>query len=587
MAGRAAIVTLVLGERHRRLWQRHARPGWQRYAERHGLDLIALDAPLDSSPRAAARSPAWQKLLVASQPFARDYERLVWLDADVLIHPEAPSILAGVPEECVGGVDEFSQPDPDAYRHALRTLYRIFEGEGVPVHRNETPAEFYAAFGLADGGPRVVNTGVLVLTPARHGALLEDVYRRYEELPGAHMLAEMRPLSWELCRAGVMHWLDGRFNRLWAVEKALRFPFLLRGGRHPAAARCARIALSDSHFLHFAGLHAEMALLEEGGEPLPPPRPRRAPSVPAPRAPRCDTPVALLLYNRPETTARVLAAIRAVRPSRLLLIADGPRREVEGDAARCVAARAEAERIDWDCAIERDYAEVNQGLAARVAGGLDWLFERVDEAIVLEDDCLPHPSFFRFCGELLQRHRGDERVMSIAGSDFRFGLVPSDASYAASRYPLVWGWATWARAWRRHDPSMADWPELLRRGWVRQHVTGRAADYWEYVFNDAYERRHTWDFAWTLSCWRANAVALHPNVNLVSNIGFGAGASHTHDSRDAFAEMPVEAMSFPLRHPDTLEPDPRGEELIDQNLFGGSVDRLWQRLRLRRSRIQD
>jgi hypothetical protein len=137
--------------------------------------------------------------------------------------------------------------------------------------------------------------------------------------------------------------------------------------------------------------------------------------------PRCETPVALLLFNRPSTTARILDAIRTVRPRQLFLIADGPRATHPNDAQQCAAARAAAEAVDWECERHTNYASDNLGIKARVDSGLNWLFAQVDEAIVLEDDCLPHPTFFRFCEELLERYRDQPRVMTISGSDFKLG----------------------------------------------------------------------------------------------------------------------------------------------------------------------
>ncbi len=113
------------------------------------------------------------------------------------------------------------------------------------------------------------------------------------------------------------------------------------------------------------------------------------------------TPVALVVYNRPERTARVFEAVRQARPSHLFVIADGPHPSRQGDTERCAAVRAIVEQVDWPCQVARDYADTNLGLKRRVEGGLSWLFGCVEEAIILEDDCLPHPCFFSFCQELL------------------------------------------------------------------------------------------------------------------------------------------------------------------------------------------
>ncbi|MGC1799486.1 MAG: hypothetical protein WA701_03795, partial [Solirubrobacterales bacterium] len=183
------------------------------------------------------------------------------------------------------------------------------------------------------------------------------------------------------------------------------------------------------------------------------------------------TPVAMLIFNRPETTARVFERVREARPPKLLVVADGPRADRPGEAGRCREARAVVEAVDWPCELMTDYSEVNLGCGKRISSGLDWVFDSVEEAIVLEDDCLPHPSFFRFCEELLKRYRAEERVVHVSGDNFQSAGRAGGAvgrllrlagrswspSYYFSRYAHVWGWASWRRAWSDYDFEMTAW----------------------------------------------------------------------------------------------------------------------------------
>jgi hypothetical protein len=182
-----------------------------------------------------------------------------------------------------------------------------------------------------------------------------------------------------------------------------------------------------------------------------------------------STPVAFIIFNRPDTTARVFEAIRRAEPPQLLIVADGPRVDRPSDVERCAAARAVIERVDWDCEVLTNYAEANMGLADRVSSGLDWVFSLCDRAIVLEDDCLPDPSFFRFCDELLDRYRDDERVMAISGDNFQLGRRRTRYSYYLSRYNHCWGWATWRRGWQHYDHRMQLWPLVRDGGWLWTH----------------------------------------------------------------------------------------------------------------------
>lgn len=262
-----------------------------------------------------------------------------------------------------------------------------------------------------------------------------------------------------------------------------------------------------------------------------------------------DVPVALILFNRPDATARVFQAIRAARPRRLFLVADGPRDAAE--AALTGAARRAAGPVDWPCDVRTRFAEVNLGCRQNVSAGLDWVFEQCESAIVLEDDCLPHPSFFPFCAELLARYRDDERVAMISGDNFHFGRRVTDDSYYFSYMNHIWGWASWRRSWRRFDPTMQAWGELRETEWLERHLDfPRLAETMRKNFDRVWRGEvDTWDSQWTFACWQAEALTVLPAVNLVSNIGFGPGATHTRSAGSPLAGLPVETMAFPLRHP--------------------------------------
>jgi hypothetical protein len=262
------------------------------------------------------------------------------------------------------------------------------------------------------------------------------------------------------------------------------------------------------------------------------------------------TPVAFFIFNRPDTTELVFNEIAKVRPTKLLVVADGPRPSRAEDAENCAAARKIIERIDWDCEILTNYAEDNLGCKVRVSSGLNWVFEQVEEAIILEDDCLPHPSFFAFCEEMLERYRHDDRVSQIGGCNFQQGRLPEPYSYYYSIYHHIWGWASWRRAWRDYDIEMRMWPAFRDENWLQNLLpTKRSLKRWTDVFQAVYEGRiDTWDYQWVYSSWVKGRLAITPTSNLVSNIGFRPDATHTTQKTHE-AEIPTERMPFPLRHP--------------------------------------
>lgn len=295
-------------------------------------------------------------------------------------------------------------------------------------------------------------------------------------------------------------------------------------------------------------------------------------------------PVVLVVWRRPATTEQVLAAVRAAGPRRLLVVADGPRPDHPGDRAGCETVRRLIDRIDWGD-VEVHAAERHLGLKRRVETGLDWAFARVDRAIVLEDDCVPNTDFFAYCDALLERYRDEPRVLSIAGSRVLPWNAPGPPSYTFSRYPLIWGWATWRRAWRLHDAGLTGWPALRDDGWLGRLLgDDRAAVYWSHLFQREYETPRTWDYAWTLTCWRHGGLATVPRVNLVSNVGFGREASHTTDPDDWRADRPASPIGLPLVHPASVARDPVTDESLERAAFSGELARLMARIQAHRRR---
>jgi len=281
------------------------------------------------------------------------------------------------------------------------------------------------------------------------------------------------------------------------------------------------------------------------------------------------TPVALFVFNRPETTAKVFAAIRKARPAQLLIIADGPRRDHAGDGTLCAESRIIVERVDWPCNVIKNYSEKNLGCVTRLATGITWVFDQVEEAIILEDDCLPDISFFRYCQELLQMYRFDERIAMIRGDNWPDPDSDQKASYRFSHYPSIWGWASWRRVWQNYDVELTAWSGNLRISWLRSILgTYVMAWYWQRIFDSAKRQadRITWDYQFVFSCWRQRQFSIVPTANLVSNIGGGDAATHTTLINDSRLCRNLTTMAFPLRHPKivsrNLDYEIRGDFLL-------------------------
>jgi len=266
-----------------------------------------------------------------------------------------------------------------------------------------------------------------------------------------------------------------------------------------------------------------------------------------------DTPVVLLIFNRPDFAVVVFRAIAQARPKRLFVFADGPRTPEE--VALCAETRAVI-KVDCSCDLTMDVSDVNLGCRERSTSAFDRVFAETESAILLDDDCVPDPTFFRFCEEMLDRYRDDERVMSITGANYlgRWKGGWRSPSYHFSNFGSPWGWASWRRAWEHFDNTMQAWKHPTTKPWLRE-VLGNDEMYqfqarrFDLVSGD----RHSWDVAWLFTKILDAGLTIVPAVNLIRNIGCLGGNSlpATH----AVANMPTIPMAFPLRHPTAVAVD--------------------------------
>lgn len=289
------------------------------------------------------------------------------------------------------------------------------------------------------------------------------------------------------------------------------------------------------------------------------------------------TPVAYIVFNRPRHTEKTFAVLREQRPAKLFIIADGPRAGHADDVERCAVVRDIVSRIDWPCEVSRNYADENLGLKRRVSSGLDWVFAQEERAIVLEDDCVAHPDFFRFCTELLERYAQDERVAVITGNNFQHGRARGPGSYYFSQYNHCWGWATWRRAWRYFEGSLPFWPQWSRSPeWAMRLPDAVERRYWAHIFAAVHAGTiDSWAYPWTASVWFRGGLTATPNVNLVGNIGFGADATHTTAEMSPLAAMPTAAIGA-LRHPSEVVRDAAADRYTFDHVFGGGAQRFPQ-----------
>lgn len=282
-----------------------------------------------------------------------------------------------------------------------------------------------------------------------------------------------------------------------------------------------------------------------------------------------QSPVVFFIFNRPETTKLVFSQIQKAKPKQLLLISDGPRSSRINEHDLVNEARKIAQNVTWDCEVLTNFSKENLGCKHRISSGLDWAFEQVSEAIILEDDCLPNDSFFQFCDEMLDRYRGDKSIGMIGGINFQPPQDKMTSDYYFSKYTHIWGWATWSDRWvGTYDVDMKTWPKVKAEKTLKNTlIKARELKYWHDIFDRVHNNQiDTWDYQWVYANWVSNRLNILPSVNLISNVGFGVDATHTKGYSE-LANLPTVELIFPLTHPDRVKENVVADQYTDTLCF--------------------
>ena len=290
-----------------------------------------------------------------------------------------------------------------------------------------------------------------------------------------------------------------------------------------------------------------------------------------------QTAVLFVVFNRPDTTRQVFEAIRQAKPPRLYVAADGPRPGKEGEAEKSRLTRQIATQVDWECELKTLFRDENVGCGLGPSTAYDWFFSHEEEGIILEDDCLPDQSFFWYCEEMLEKYRHDARVMHITGSNFQDGWQrDSDYSYYFSSYPHEWGWASWRRAWKLFDYQVKNYPEISEKGYLDGYYLSKLEQKYrlsKIANTHGNAQVNWWDYQWNFTLHTHSGLAIIPNVNMIENIGFGEGATHTLSTKDKRAENKTQAMAFPLRHPGFMIRDTKSDARYFKMLVNRMITR--------------
>lgn len=283
-----------------------------------------------------------------------------------------------------------------------------------------------------------------------------------------------------------------------------------------------------------------------------------------------NEPVLVIAFNRPRHLRTLIDRLREIKPTNLYVAIDGPRKDKIGEADQVRECQELVSEIDWDCQISTLFHDSNLGCGLGVSTAISWFFDHVDRGIILEDDIIPHPTFFPYCTELLDLYQNDPSVFAVSGCNFvptDFQTNPQD-SFRFSQVPHIWGWATWKDRWSLYTLDIDGWRHRLpaRKLWKKSGASIPSSVYWAGTFELlARKEVDTWDGQLVYCSMINDSLTATSNVNLIENIGFDLEATHTIEDRDEL--QPIQAMTFPLQVPRVVSVDKKADAWTRNNHF--------------------
>lgn len=279
-----------------------------------------------------------------------------------------------------------------------------------------------------------------------------------------------------------------------------------------------------------------------------------------------NTPVAFFFFNKMDTTLQVFEQIRNIKPKKLYLISDAGRSKEESAMVEKLREKV-VEQIDWTCEVKKNFATKNLGCRERMVSGIDWVLGQEENTIILEDDCLPNQSFFRFCQEMLERYKDNDRVMMISGTNLLNSYVIRD-DYTFSNFSSIWGWATWKRAWDRYDINIAQWKQDKKTGRLREYYKFFTyivvAHNWDKV---CFKGMNTWDYQWEYCRVACDGLGIVPKYNMIENLGFNHEQA-THTVQKTNLEFETRELTFPLMPRNEVERDYQYDLAYQRKFYG-------------------
>lgn len=292
-----------------------------------------------------------------------------------------------------------------------------------------------------------------------------------------------------------------------------------------------------------------------------------------------SSPILLMTYRRPNNTKLILQLLKKYDQKNIVVFNDGlKKKEHLLDHERTRKIILDFKKLNK---LEVIFPKKNLTQKNNLPFALNKVFKKYDRAIILEDDCIPNRSFFKFCNLLLEKYKYDNRISQISGNNFlnfkKYKRRNID-SYFFSNFTSSWGWATWKNRWQGvYDKEILLWPLIKKEKWLKDIFNNQKSyDFWTKAFDRRFKNLDDdWDRPWTLANLINNRLNIFPNKNLISNIGDDNAALHSNPKK--WNNLKLENMKFPLIHPKIIRCDKNVDNFLTNEGF--SIPNLKYRIR--------
>ena len=289
---------------------------------------------------------------------------------------------------------------------------------------------------------------------------------------------------------------------------------------------------------------------------------------------KINSPIVLICFNRPNETKKVLNKIKSIRPQKLFIIMDGPRKNNVKDKINCKKVEKIVSNLQLSCKILKNFSNKNLGLKKRIKTGLNWVFTKTDKAIILEDDCLPRKDFFYFCDNLLEYYKYSKKVRFITGNNFQNKNYKFVNSYYFSKYSHIWGWATWRDSWKLYKDNDLTWEKYLNSKKFEE-ICPKIIErrYWRSMFQKVRKGKlKSWSLYFLFSLWKAKGLTATPKFNLVRNLGFNKKGTNTKNM-DIFLNNKYLKLGKDLNHPNEILQNISADNYVFNNVYNTSLSK--------------